>query len=114
MTSVRLTLALVLMVARILTGEASVIPEAAIPVAQVTFNRYPIWGWDGWHSIADEPADWAIDAAWEAWWGCELNEGNLYALSLDDMAALGFDIDAPQWRCITNGRWGVCLGKEWR
>lgn len=97
------------MVARILTGEISVVPQAALPVANVAYNRLDIWGYDGWHAIADEPADWALDAAEEAYW--QRRGGNLYALSEADIVALGFDKDG--WENVGSERWPVWIGGEW-
>jgi len=102
-------------VACIVTGEACVIPQAAFPVAQVAFNRLEAgMGYDGWHAIADEPTDWAMDVAWEAYRNGGDAEGNLYALSLQDMEMLDFMQSDDCWECVVSGIWGICVGKEWR
>jgi len=104
------TLSVVWMIARIVTGEISVVPQAAVPVARVAYERIPYWGYDGWHAIADEPADWALDAAWEAW---RLGgDGNLYAISGADMDALGFDKD--NWENVGTEEWPEWVGRMWR
>ena len=101
---------IVYMVARILTGEVPSVPQAAIPVAQVAYNRLNAgWGYAGWNAIADEPADWALDAAWEVW--KQGGDGNLYALSGDDMANLGFDED--RWKNVGSTKWPVWVGRSW-
>jgi len=106
-----IALSAVFIVARILTGEISVVPQAAIPVAQVAYERLDAgMGYDGWHAIADEPAGWALDAAWEAW---RLGgDGNLYAISGADMEALGFDEDG--WENVGSTEWPLWIGKEWK
>jgi len=103
----------VYIVARILTGEISVIPQAALPVAIVAMNRLDAgMGYDGWHAIADEPADWAMDAAWEAYWRGGDAGGDLFAISGADMEALGFD--EVNWENVGSDRWPVWVWKEWR
>jgi len=106
------TLSVVWTVARILTGEIGVVPQAAPAVAQVAMNRLEMgWGYSGWHAIADEPADWALDAAWEAWRRGGDAEGNLYAISGADMEALGFD--ERNWTQVGTTRWSEWVGKDW-
>ena len=101
-----------IMVACILVGEVGVVPEAAPAVAQVSMNRLEMgWGWRGWHAIADEPADWALDAAWEAYWKGGDADGNLYAISGADMKALGFD--ERNWENVGSTEWPVWVGEEW-
>jgi len=102
---------IVFMVARILTGEIGVVPEAAIPVAQVAYERIKVgWGYEGWYAIADEPADWALDAAWKAWrMG---GSGNLYAISGADLEALEFD--KRNWENVGSTRWPLYVGEVWR
>jgi len=99
------------MVARILTGEVGVVPQAAIPVAHVAYNRLPVWGYDGWHAIADEPADWATKAAEKAYWMWVRGEtgGNLFALSDDDCEALGVTWGTR----YGNERWGITVTRRW-
>ena len=96
-------------IARILTGEISVVPEAALPVAQVAYNRLDVWGYDGWHAIADEPEPWAIGAAEAAYW--QRRDGNLYALSEADIVALGFD--KRNWENVGTAEWPVWVGRMW-
>lgn len=106
-----------IMVACIVTGECgSVVPQAALPVAIVAMNRLDAgMGYDGWHAIADEPTDWAMDAAWEAYWRGGDASGDLFALGKKDMEALGFDPDAPWWMgiCSPCGRWCSYVGRRW-
>jgi len=98
------------MVARILVGEVSVIPQAALPVAQVAMNRLEAgMGYDGWHAIADEPANWAMDVAWEAWKRGGDAEGDLFALSDADCEALGVTWGTR----YGNNTWGVTVTRRW-
>ena len=99
-------------IACIVTGEVGVVPEAAGPVAQVAVERYALgWGFSGWNAIADEPADWAWDAAWDAWRNGPQG-GNLYALSEADIVKLGFD--KANWRNVGNESWPEWVGRLWR
>ena len=57
---------IVYMVARILTGEVPSVPQAAIPVAQVAYNRLNAgWGYAGcfWEWCNECAAAWAQDEA---------------------------------------------------
>ncbi len=100
------------MIARIVTGEVCVVPEAAPAVAAVAVNRLDIgWGYAGWNAIAEEPADWALDAAWGAWKRGGDPEGELYAISGDDLEALGFDVTG--WRQVGSDEWPVWVGRRW-
>jgi len=98
------------MVARIVTGEVGVVPSAGHDVACVAYNRLEAgMGYDGWNAIADEPADWALDAAEAVYW--MRGGGNLYALSEADIVALGFDKDG--WRNVGSDEWPVWVGEKW-
>jgi len=100
-------------VACILTGEVGVVPEAAPAVAQVALNRYDLgWGFSGWNAIADEPADWAWDAAWAAWRNGPQEGGEIYAISEADIIALGFN--KKNWRNVGSTEWPEWVGEEWR
>ena len=100
------------MIARILTGEVGVVPQAAYPVAQVAMNRLEAgMGYDGWHAIAEEPEPWALDAAWEAWRLGGDRNGPLNALSKQDMADLGFDVSEWCEICSEDGRWCEYIGR---
>lgn len=105
-------LSVVYTVACILTGEIGVVPEAAPAVAQVAMNRLDAgMGYEGWHAIADQPADWALEAAWQAWkMGGDAN-GNIHAISGADMIALGFD--ERNWTQVGSRRWPEYVGKDW-
>ena len=98
-------------IARIITGEVSVVPEAALPVASVAYNRLDVWGYDGWHAIADEPKPWAIDAAEAAYWMWVRGEsgGDLFALSDDDCRKLGVTWGTRHG----DDRWGVTTFRRW-
>jgi len=103
----------VFMVARILTGEIGVIPEAALPVATVVYNRLEAGkGYAGWHAIADEPEPWALDAAWEAYWKGGDANGDVFAISGVDMVKLGFD--ETNWENVGSIEWPLWIGKDWR
>ena len=106
-------LSTVYMIACIVTGEVGIIPQAALAVARVAMNRLEAgMGYDGWHAIADEPADWALDAAWEAWRQGGDAEGDLYALSDADIVALGFD--KANWENVGSDEWPLWIGRKWR
>jgi len=106
------------MIARIVTGECGgTVPEAGPAIAQVAMNRLEAGkGYDGWHAIADDPTDWALDAAWEAYWRGGDASGDLFALGKKDMQILGFDPDAPWWTeiCSECGYWCLYVGRSWR
>jgi len=111
--SALLVWSVVWMIARILVGEVGVVPEAALPVAQVAMNRLAAGkGYDGWHAIADEPESWALDAAWEAYWQGGDKDGDIHAISEADRVALGFD--EANWRNVGSLRWPVWISREWK
>ena len=101
-----------IMLACIVTGEVSVVPQAAPAVAQVAMNRLDAGIAGGWHCIADAPADWAWSVAWEAWLAGGDAGGDLFALSEADMATLGFD--KRNWEQVGSDRWPVWVGKDWQ
>lgn len=91
-------MALIFTTACIITGEARVLPEAGPRMAQTVKNRIDAGrGLDGWHAIASTPDDWALKIAAEVWLNGINSDGDIFALSLDDMARLGFDINSPDW-----------------
>ena len=102
------------MVARIITGECGGVAQEAGPaMAIIAMNRREIgWGWSGWNAIADEPENWALDIAWEAWRKGEDTSGNLYALSGADMESLGFGED--DWENVGNDKWPIWVGRAWQ
>ena len=112
-----IALSVVWTIARIITGECGgTVPEAGPAIAAVAMNRLEMgWGWRGWNAIADEPADWALDAAWEAYWRGGDASGDLFALGKKDMQTLDFDPDAPWWTgiCSPCGRWCSYVGRRW-
>jgi len=112
-SALRVLSRVLIMVACILVGEVGVVPEAAPAVAQVSMNRLEMgWGWRGWHAIADEPADWALSVAWEAWRRGGDADGNLFALGKKDMQVLGFD--EGNWENVGSDEWPVWVGRDWR
>jgi len=109
-----IAISIVHMIARIIVGECGgTVPEAGPAIARVAMNRLDAgMGYDGWHAIADEPVDWALDVAWEAYWKGGDADGNLYAISGADMKALGFD--ERNWRQVGSDEWPVWVGRAWR
>jgi len=112
-SALRVLSRVLIMVARILVGEVSVVPEAALPVAIVAMNRLDAgMGYAGWHAIADKPADWALSVAWEAWRRGGDADGNLFALGKKDMQVLGFD--EGNWENVGSDEWPVWVGEVWK
>jgi len=102
-------------VACIIQGEVGVMPEVGPRVARVIWTREAMGkgfdGWNGWQ----EPEPWAIQDAWEAWLEGADIDGERHAISLQDLAVLGFE-NSDCWECVYSDdrRWGTCFSREWR
>lgn len=110
--SARLLLAFILTLASVIEGETAVILELAGPsIGEVGMNRAAM-GWDfkGWNGRA-EPSERAIEMAWAAYEKGGDPDGDLNALSKQDMIDLGFD--PSDWReiCSDDGLWCIYIGR---
>ena len=100
--------------ASILPGEVGVVRVAAEPVAEIVQNRWLVLGhlrgWNG-HDPMCKPEPWAWDIAIAAVHAGGDPDGDIFALSQDDMEALGFAYE--NWTNVGTTRWPVWIGRVW-
>jgi len=104
---------IILILASIIALEVGVVPCAGYDVGLVALNRQAA-GYEltqGWHAYRPEyePPGWAIDAAWQALWTGGDADGDLFALSEEDMRALGFD--KANWENVGSEEWPEWIGR---